>query len=176
MKPEKYKMKPGTWLTVSDEKFGGHSISEFNEISFGPEIISGKRYKAKSAPLPWVNLFPSEVNYISVFKFTMSKADKKYACLNSLPPELQQMIGPNGFPATLTLDYPFEEPYTTSFCFRTVNEVLEQIKDGFWKMYGATKINGNLPFGKPLHIIEVLRIECLYYNSETGQIHVEIGS
>ena len=148
----------------------------FNEKQFGTEIdydVPRLKYKAVD-DRGCINLFDSRVWYISVYNFDCH--DPRYSILNTLPNDLLPFLSPEGIiHAKLVLDYPFDGEYIVDFDFKTTNDVLSEIKEGFIKMY-ATLDTNDRPYGEPNHSIVVLRVESLSFNPKNNCIKVFIGS
>lgn len=148
----------------------------FNENEFGTEIdYDAPRLKYKAVDeCGCINLFDSRVWYISVYNFDCH--DPRYSILNTLPDDLLPFLSPEGIiHAKLVLDYPFDGEYIVDFDFKTTNDVLSEIKEGFIKMY-ATLDTNDRPYGEPNHSVVVLRVESLSFNPKNNCIKVFIGS
>ncbi|MBR2416735.1 MAG: hypothetical protein IKB11_08300 [Bacteroidaceae bacterium] len=148
----------------------------FNEKQFGTEIdydVPRLKYKAVDE-CGCINLFDSRVWYISVYNFDCH--DPRYSILNTLPDDLLPFLSPEGIiHAKLVLDYPFDGEYIVDFDFKTTNDVLSEIKEGFIKMY-ATLDTNDRPYGEPNHSIVALRVESLSFNPKNNRLNVFIGS
>ena len=91
----------------------------------------------------------------------------------------------------ITLDYPFEKEFSFEIEKQAnapwnTETIVSAIHDGYEYMYSKSKNLGSLPFlinqihigefGTSWHVIEDLWIERLWFNSQTGEIGMFVGS
>ena len=154
---------------------------KFNEETFGTEIdFEEPRIRDKGFNnWRYIEMLPEPVWYVSVYDFD-PKAPR-YSLLNSLPSALLDLRRPDGsIHAKLVFDSSFDYEYSTMIDFKTVNDVLTEIKRAHWIMYATL---GNdipdeayLPYGICRHDIISLRIERLYFDFKNKEVIASIGT
>lgn len=154
----------------------GEWLRNLNSSMFGTEV-DYKKPRTNWAPVDsrgFINMFPKEIYYISPYYF--DETYKKYALLNSLPKVLEEKKEAAGsLHGKIVLDIPFDTEYTAEFEFESVNDVLAEIKKGFWTMYAAA-IGDDSPYGNPYKYVEELRIEGLFYDLGKETFDIQIGT
>lgn len=146
-----------------------HRGKEFNVSFFGPELLQEGEVNDGFVEVfddGTINLFPTELFYVDVCNY--DRRESRYRCLDPLPPKLGDKECWHGI---FELDYPFDRTFSAEIDFCSVNDVVEQIQLGFSKMYANP-----IQYGEPMHIPDVLRLESLSYDVDSGKIKVCVGS
>lgn len=154
---------------------------KFNEEAFGTEIdFEEPRIRDKGFnSWQYIDMLPKAVWYVSVYNFDPNAS--QYSLLNSLPSALLDLRRPDGsIHAKLTFAISSDCNYSEIIDFKTVNDVLTEIKRAFWIMHAFYGNNipddAWLPYGRCWTDIIFLRIESLYFDLRDKEIVASIGT